>query len=106
MPFTLCMFAIAGLSVVGVPPTSGFSSKWLIYHALMQAGQPFLALLSLVGSVLTLAYIAKFLHAASWASPPRTWTTCMRPPRSCACPWVFWPWAACWASSTAYSSAR
>lgn len=69
MPFTLCMFAIAGLSVVGVPPTSGFSSKWLIYHALMQAGQPLLALLSLFGSVLTLAYIAKFMHAAFLGQP-------------------------------------
>ena len=69
MPFTLCMFAIAGLSVVGVPPTSGFTSKWLIYHALMQAGQPVLALLSLVGSVLTLAYVAKFLHAAFLGQP-------------------------------------
>ncbi|MBQ9537273.1 MAG: oxidoreductase [Desulfovibrionaceae bacterium] len=69
MPFTLAMFAIAGLSVVGVPPTSGFSSKWLIYHALMQAGQPFLALLSLFGSVLTLAYIAKFMHAAFLGQP-------------------------------------
>lgn len=64
MPFTLLMFAIGGLSLVGVPPTSGFSSKWIIYQALMQAGQPFLALLSLVGSVITLAYVAKFLHAA------------------------------------------
>ncbi len=64
MPFTLTMFAIGGLSLVGVPPTSGFTSKWIIYHALMQANQPFLALLSLVGSVITLAYIAKFLHAA------------------------------------------
>ena len=71
MPFTLCMFAIAGLSVVGVPPTSGFSSKWIIYHALMQADQPFLALLSLVGSVLTLAYIAKFLHAAFLGQPSK-----------------------------------
>ena len=64
MPFTLAMFAIGGLSLVGVPPTSGFTSKWIIYHACMQAGQPFLAVLSLVGSVITLAYIAKFLHAA------------------------------------------
>ncbi|MBO4301390.1 MAG: oxidoreductase, partial [Desulfovibrio sp.] len=72
MPFTLAMFAIAGLSVVGVPPTSGFSSKWLIYHALMQAGQPFLALLSLVGSVLTMAYIAKFLHSAFLGQPSTT----------------------------------
>lgn len=69
MPFTLCMFAIAGLSLVGVPPTSGFSSKWLIYHALMRADQPFLALLSLVGSVITLAYIAKFMHAAFLGQP-------------------------------------
>ena len=69
MPFTLAMFAIAGLSVVGVPPTSGFTSKWIIYHALMQAGQPLLALLSLIGSVITLAYIAKFLHSAFMGQP-------------------------------------
>lgn len=69
MPFTLAMFAIAGLSVVGVPPTSGFTSKWIIYHALMADGQPMLALMSLVGSVITLAYIAKFLHAAFLGQP-------------------------------------
>lgn len=43
MPFTMLMFFIAGLSVIGVPPTSGFSSKWIIYHALMKSGQPVLA---------------------------------------------------------------
>lgn len=69
MPFTLLMFAIGGLSLVGVPPTSGFSSKWIIYQGLMQAGQPLLALLSLVGSVITLAYVAKFLHAAFLGQP-------------------------------------
>lgn len=69
MPFTLLMFAIGGLSLVGVPPTSGFSSKWIIYQALMQAGQPMLALLSLFGSVLTLAYVAKFMHAAFLGQP-------------------------------------
>ena len=69
MPFTMTMFFIAGLSVVGIPPTSGFNSKWLIYHALMQANQPILALLSLFGSVLTLAYIAKFMHAAFLGQP-------------------------------------
>ncbi len=69
MPFTLTMFTIAGLSVVGIPPTSGFTSKWIIYHALMQIQQPFLALLSLIGSVITLAYIAKFLHTAFMGQP-------------------------------------
>jgi formate hydrogenlyase subunit 3/multisubunit Na+/H+ antiporter MnhD subunit len=69
MPLTLLAFAIGGLSVVGVPPSNGFSSKWIIYHALTEAGEPFLALLSLVGSVITLAYIAKFLHAAFLGQP-------------------------------------
>ncbi len=69
MPLTLLAFAVGGLSVVGVPPSNGFTSKWIIYHALMEAGEPFLALLSLVGSVITLAYIAKFLHAAFLGQP-------------------------------------
>jgi formate hydrogenlyase subunit 3/multisubunit Na+/H+ antiporter MnhD subunit len=71
MPLTLLAFAVGGLSVVGVPPTNGFTSKWIIYHALTEAGEPFLALLSLVGSVITLAYIAKFLHAAFLGQPAR-----------------------------------
>ncbi|MDD4702440.1 MAG: proton-conducting transporter membrane subunit, partial [Desulfovibrio sp.] len=86
MPFTLAMFAIAGLSVIGVPPTSGFSSKWLIYHALMQAGQPFLALLSLIGSVLTMAYIAKFLHAAFLGQPAQDLDDIKEVPRAMRVP--------------------
>ncbi len=64
------MFAIAGLfRGGGATSTSGFSSKWIIYQALMVAGSRS-ALLSLVGSVLTLArYIAKFLHAAFLGQP-------------------------------------
>lgn len=55
-PLPLPYPLIAGLfRKAGVPPTSGFSSKWLIYHVSMEAGQPFLGLLSLIGSVLTMA---------------------------------------------------
>ena len=81
MPFTMAMFMIAGLSVVGIPPTSGFCSKWVIYHALMQANQPILALLSLFGSVLTLAYIAKFMHAAFLGVPNPALSEMRDPPR-------------------------
>lgn len=69
MPVTLTMFAIGALSVVGVPPTNGFASKWILYHALMAEGEVALALLSLAGSVLTLAYFAKFLHSAFLGRP-------------------------------------
>lgn len=69
MPLTMLCFFIGALAVIGVPPTSGFTSKWIIYQALMEQGQPLLALLSLVGSVLTLAYMTRFLHIVFLGQP-------------------------------------
>ena len=63
MPKTLALFAIGAVCVIGLPPSSGFTSKWIIYHALMDQGYVLPAILSLVGSVLTLAYMTKFLHS-------------------------------------------
>ena len=71
MPVTLAVFAVGALSVVGVPPTNGFTSKWIIYRALMAQGEAALAMLSLVGSVLTLAYFAKYLHTAFLGQPSK-----------------------------------
>ncbi|MEG1609886.1 MAG: proton-conducting transporter membrane subunit [Bilophila sp.] len=71
MPVTMFCFFIAALTAVGVPPTSGFTSKWLIYQALMQQGEPLLALVSLVGSVVTLAYLARFMHTVFLGQPVR-----------------------------------
>ena len=64
MPKTFVLFAIGAMCVIGVPPSNGFTSKWIIYHALMEQGYVLLAILSLVGSVLTLAYFTKFMHKA------------------------------------------
>ena len=38
MPFTMAGFVVAGLSVVGVPPTCGFFSKWYLISGGIQAG--------------------------------------------------------------------
>ena len=62
MPVTMACFALGALNAVGMPPTSGFTSKWLIYQALMEQGEVLLALMALVGSVITLAYLARFVH--------------------------------------------
>ncbi|SHN52301.1 NADH:ubiquinone oxidoreductase subunit 5 (chain L)/Multisubunit Na+/H+ antiporter, MnhA subunit [Desulfovibrio litoralis DSM 11393] len=64
MPKTFALFAIGAFCVIGIPPSNGFTSKWIIYHALMEQGYVLLAILSLVGSVITLAYFAKFMHTA------------------------------------------
>jgi len=38
MPLTAACFTIAGLALAGVPPFSGFMSKWLIYKAGVEVG--------------------------------------------------------------------
>jgi multicomponent Na+:H+ antiporter subunit D len=56
MPFTSLANLVGALSIAGVPPLNGFWSKLIIIVALFQAGQPFLALLAILASVITLWY--------------------------------------------------
>ena len=71
MPITLGVFAIGALSIAGIPPFNGFTSKWIIYQAALEQGYVFLALLSMVASVLTLASFMKFLHSAFFGQLPK-----------------------------------
>ncbi|MDK2985106.1 MAG: hypothetical protein PWQ96_748 [Clostridia bacterium] len=71
MPVTLGVFAIGAFSIAGIPPFNGFTSKWIIYEAAMEKGYVFLALLSLLASVLTLASFVKFLHSAFFGQLPK-----------------------------------
>ncbi len=64
MPITFFVFMVAVFSTAGVPLYSGFVSKWMIYHALMEKGYVFLAVLSLLGSIMILLVFVKFLHSA------------------------------------------
>ncbi len=56
MPFTMAGFVLAGLSIIGVPPTCGFFSKWYLVSGGIAAGQyAFVAALifsSLINAVL------------------------------------------------------
>jgi NADH:ubiquinone oxidoreductase subunit 5 (subunit L)/multisubunit Na+/H+ antiporter MnhA subunit len=64
MPITFLAFLIAVFSTAGVPLYSGFVSKWMIYHALLQKGYVFLAIMTLLGSIMILLVFVKFLHSA------------------------------------------
>jgi len=57
MPVTSITSIIAMLSTAGIPPFSGFWSKFLIVLALYAAGNYFYAGLALLASILTLAYL-------------------------------------------------
>ncbi|MFO8110330.1 MAG: proton-conducting transporter membrane subunit [Thermoplasmata archaeon] len=63
MPYTTLFFLIGGLSIAGVPPLSGFSSKLLIYQSIYLY-HPILAIIALVISIITLALIGKIFYNA------------------------------------------
>jgi formate hydrogenlyase subunit 3/multisubunit Na+/H+ antiporter MnhD subunit len=69
MPWTFAMFLIAGLSLAGVPPMAGFSSKWIIFEAAFQSGHWALGASAMIGSLFTLAAVLKFAHAAFMGTP-------------------------------------
>ncbi len=69
MPFTFGVFLLSGLSLAGVPPLNGFSSKWLIYYSAFQSGHWALAVAAMIGSLFTLAAVMKFAHAAFMGTP-------------------------------------
>lgn len=64
MPITFLCFMVGVLAISGVPMLSGFVSKWMIYHASIDAGFVAIGILALFGSVLTLASFIKFMHSA------------------------------------------
>ncbi len=64
MPFTMAAFTIAGLSIIGVPLTVGFVSKWYLVTAAMEQEHWLIAALVLLGSLLAIVYIGRILEAA------------------------------------------
>jgi len=64
MPWTMAAFALSSLSIIGIPLTSGFVSKW--YLALGAVDHHSLILLSvlLVSSLLSAAYLGQILYKA------------------------------------------
>jgi multicomponent Na+:H+ antiporter subunit D len=53
MPFTMAAFTIAGLSVVGIPPTCGFFSKWYLILGAINAQQWVFAVALVISSLLS-----------------------------------------------------
>ncbi|MFB6156889.1 MAG: complex I subunit 5 family protein, partial [Haloferacaceae archaeon] len=81
-------FLVGALSLVGIPPLSGFFGKLLVFDtaarafAANAAGAGAAAALALAGAVLTIAYYTRAWNGAFWGQPsplveagiPRRWT--------------------------------
>lgn len=64
MPWTMSAFTIGALSMIGVPPTAGFVSKWYILGGSLEAGN-LVAVFTLIGStVLNAVYFLPIIYRA------------------------------------------
>lgn len=61
MPVTSGSAFVASMSISGIPPFNGFFSKVIIIFAAIQAGYYWLAFISVVTSVITIAYFSKVM---------------------------------------------
>lgn len=62
MPVTSGLFVIAGLSIIGVPLTAGFTSKWFLINATIDSGYWYILPVIVVSSILAIVYVWKIVE--------------------------------------------
>jgi proton-translocating NADH-quinone oxidoreductase chain M len=80
---------LAGIcALIGIPLTSGFVSKWLIYKTLILEGSPFLAFFALVGTWGTVLYSYKLIHNVFLGQLPEKYKDIEKSPLSMQLPMI------------------
>jgi len=64
MPLTMAAVVVGGLSLIGVPLTVGFVSKWYLLMALVESDLWPIGILVLVGSLLAVVYVWRIVEIA------------------------------------------
>ena len=72
MPWSTAAFMLAALSLIGIPGTAGFISKWYLITAAFDEGALGVALVAviLVSSLMAVAYVWRIAEAAYFRAPP------------------------------------
>jgi len=63
-PVNVLIFTIAGVSLIGLPPSAGFIAKWLLLTTSIESGQWWWVLVVLSGGLLAAMYLFKILSLA------------------------------------------
>ena len=65
---------VAGLSLIGIPGTAGFISKWYLVAAALDEGALGIALVAVIvmGSLMAVVYIWRIIEAAWFETAPGT----------------------------------
>ena len=64
LPLSLAAFAIAGMCIMGLPPSGNFIAKWLLIVAAFESGAWGWAVVIVVGSLLSAAYVFRVVGHA------------------------------------------
>lgn len=70
LPLTLFAFGLAGMTLMGLPPSAGFLAKWQIIEAALAQGHWIIAAVALAGGLLAAAYVFRVLRQAFLQGPP------------------------------------
>ncbi len=71
MPVTMAAFVAGGFSLIGVPLTVGFVSKWYLIQAALEKGWWLAVGVILISSLLAIIYIWRVVEAAYFRPPPK-----------------------------------
>ena len=64
MPLTMAAFVLGGLSLMGVPMTAGFVSKWMLIQAALERGWWDIVVIIIIGSLLAVVYVWRVVETA------------------------------------------
>lgn len=77
MPWTMAAFVLAGFSLVGIPGTAGFISKWYLMSAALEQGVYGMVIVGviLVSSLMAAAYLWRVIETAYFGTAETTGAT-------------------------------
>jgi multicomponent Na+:H+ antiporter subunit D len=70
MPCTMGAFAVGSLSMIGIPPTVGFTSKWFILQGAMAADHMVAVAVIVASTLLNAGYFMPIVYRAFFRKPP------------------------------------
>lgn len=70
MPWTMGAFALAVLSMIGLPPAVGFVSKWYLLSGAMAAQHTLAVVVIVLSTLLNAAYFLPIVYRAFFVAPP------------------------------------
>jgi len=69
MPWTMAAFSIGALSIVGIPPTAGFITKWFLATGAIEVDKLSVFLVLMISTLLSATYYLRIIRTAFFGSP-------------------------------------